>query len=347
MRERARDTATKADLNQLWSAIAIYQIDYQDYPSSSARVQDMEWEIGEYLTALPDEQENINNLTPGCGAQIEWYYYINFADEVNNTVASSENTGIVLSAWLGGLAWNNPTGNCADFSRRSIVTSGQSTYAYILDAGDGDEEVENICENNLTQAEADDLNIAFSVNRSIDQWCTIWGILVESDTDLTYIPDSVGKLDQLTYFRLFGNHNLTSIPDSVWNLSNLTRLDLNYNNGLTTVPDSLWNLSNLTYLSIQYSRINPLPASMWNLSNLETVYFYRHWNLQEMPESFSNRTNLRYISISDLDGITTLPSGWTVDNLSNINYFRVRWSANLVMTTELSALCLATNQSCQ
>ncbi|OUM58366.1 hypothetical protein PIROE2DRAFT_16373 [Piromyces sp. E2] len=77
------------------------------------------------------------------------------------------------------------------------------------------------------------------------------------------IPESIGKLTNLTKLNLSGNNLSGPIPESIGNLTELTTLELSNNNISGTIPNSIINLTKLTK---NLSR-NPLSGKIPNLKN--------------------------------------------------------------------------------
>ena len=83
-----------------------------------------------------------------------------------------------------------------------------------------------------------------------------------SYNQLTYLPESISNLSNLTQLYLSGNQ-LTHLPESISNLSNLTQLDLK-GNQLTHLPKSISNLSKLTQLNLWGNPLEIPPIEIFN-----------------------------------------------------------------------------------
>jgi len=94
-----------------------------------------------------------------------------------------------------------------------------------------------------------------------------------SGNELTTLPESLGRLSQLTYLDLSGNE-LTTLPKSLGQLSQLTSLDLSRNE-LTTLPESLGKLTQLTSLDLLNNPLNPELDAAYNQSTEAVLEYLR------------------------------------------------------------------------
>jgi len=106
---------------------------------------------------------------------------------------------------------------------------------------------------------------------------------------LTELPESIGKLKQLTSLKLSYN-KLTTLPDSLGQLTQLTELDLS-NNQLTALPDSLGQLTQLTKLDLSSNRLAVLPDTIGRLRNLALLNLLGN-QLTTIPEYIEKLTKL-------------------------------------------------------
>lgn len=112
--------------------------------------------------------------------------------------------------------------------------------------------------------------------------------------NLTNLPDSIGRLSQLTVLRTH-NNLLTDLPESIGNLYQLNELDVCENN-LKYLPECIGNLSKLTDLNVSYNQLTNLPESIGNLSKLTNLSLSQN-QLTNLPEHIRNLPNLSSLNI--------------------------------------------------
>ena len=120
---------------------------------------------------------------------------------------------------------------------------------------------------------------------------------------LTELPESIGKLTNLTWLNLT-NNQLTKLPESIGRLTNLTKLGL-MTNRFTEIPESISKLTNLTWLNLTNNQLIELPESIGRLTNLTDLEL-RVNNLTELPESIGKLTMLNSLPL-DTNKLTELP----------------------------------------
>ncbi|PCI93581.1 hypothetical protein COB11_05085 [Candidatus Aerophobetes bacterium] len=118
-----------------------------------------------------------------------------------------------------------------------------------------------------------------------------------SDTQITYLPDSIGNLASLKKLDLSETW-VGSLPDSFGNLSCLEELDLN-NTPTRFLSDSIGDLHSLIELDLRDTQITFLPDSICNLSSLEWLFLDRT-PLASLPSAITNLPNdcTIYLTIS-------------------------------------------------
>jgi leucine-rich repeat protein SHOC2 len=126
---------------------------------------------------------------------------------------------------------------------------------------------------------------------------------------ISVLPESIGKLSQLTSLDLY-NNELTSLPESIGNLSRLTSLNLNCNR-LDSLPASISNLINLKSLVLSCNQFTQLPFQVGDLPKLERLYL-RQNSLTKLPKYLNNLSSLKEIYLGDnpwkdLSGLNSIP----------------------------------------
>ncbi|MCL2232974.1 MAG: hypothetical protein FWB99_07860 [Treponema sp.] len=85
------------------------------------------------------------------------------------------------------------------------------------------------------------------------------------------IPESIVKLQSLTFISLEWNKNLKALPQSIGSLKNLTHLDISGSRSISNLPDSIVNLGALEYVNIRGTAIQSVPASITGVKNTLTT----------------------------------------------------------------------------
>lgn len=111
---------------------------------------------------------------------------------------------------------------------------------------------------------------------------------------LTSLPESLGRLPQLTQLYLH-NNQLTSLPESLGNLVRLRALHL-FNNRLTSLPDTLGNLAQLQELTLFSNRLTTLPDSLGALAQLRELSLYNN-QLTSLPDALGDLTRLQSLAL--------------------------------------------------
>ncbi|HEC37450.1 hypothetical protein LCGC14_0791300 [marine sediment metagenome] len=96
----------------------------------------------------------------------------------------------------------------------------------------------------------------------------IVGLFLE-ESDLRYLPSSIGNLNHLENLYLSGN-NLKELPESVGDLTSLELLDIR-NNKLHSIPKSIGNLKNLKALKLSDNKIKKIPKTVEKLLLLKDL----------------------------------------------------------------------------
>ena len=105
------------------------------------------------------------------------------------------------------------------------------------------------------------------------------------NTQLTYLPESIGDLSELVFLYLEWN-SLTSLPTSFSQLSSLVSLTIN-NNWLTSLPSDFGNLNQLFFLDLGYNQLASVPESFCQLGSLQYLYLFNN-QLESVPDCICN-----------------------------------------------------------
>jgi leucine-rich repeat protein SHOC2 len=155
-----------------------------------------------------------------------------------------------------------------------------------------------------------------------------------SCNQLTFIPDSIGTLTNLTWLKLGGNksdkdefgfrtdasdwalfNKIEVLPKSIGNLTNLTSLDLG-SNQLITIPESICQLTELTFLNLSNNQLIKIPENIGNLSSLTYAIFSGN-QLSNIPESIDKLLCLISLNLS-CNQLSSLP-----DNIGNLSKIEI------------------------
>jgi len=124
-----------------------------------------------------------------------------------------------------------------------------------------------------------------------------------SRLDLTEIPESIGKLQQLQSLNLSFNE-LRTLPESIGQLQQLQSLDLSFN-GLTALPESVGRLQQLRSLTLHGNRLRILPELVGQLQELQSLDLSGNV-LTALPESIGRLQELQSLDLSGNE-LTALP----------------------------------------
>ena len=95
--------------------------------------------------------------------------------------------------------------------------------------------------------------------------------LILSNNSIKTLPSEMGKMTNLTTFKI--DHNLLegSLIGEIRQMSKLTNLDVSYNS-MTGMPAEIGQLSHLETLNYSYNNIDGLPNELANLKNNLKVF---------------------------------------------------------------------------
>ena len=139
--------------------------------------------------------------------------------------------------------------------------------------------------------------------------------------DLTYLPEQLGEIDNLTKLWLESNR-FSSFPSTITKMKNLTELHLQ-DNQITSIPDEIGKCTNLKLLALENNKLSCLTSQIGNLENLETLWLDNN-QLSELPATIGNCAHLRVLSI-DNNKISSLPQ-----EITNLKYLRKNWEDRIV-----------------
>jgi hypothetical protein len=172
-------------------------------------------------------------------------------------------------------------------------------------------------------------------------------ILDLSQTELSYLPASIGCLTALTELNLAYNH-LSQLPDSIKCLTALKKLDLAGNN-LSELPEGMRWLTMLTELKLNTNQLNRLPVFIIDLTALKVLHLSNN-RLSQLPAPIGGLTALTVLHLSS-NFFSELPdSVWGLTALTELrlsNNKLIQLPDSIGRLTALTQLHLARNQLIQ
>ena len=118
--------------------------------------------------------------------------------------------------------------------------------------------------------------------------------LYVSDTSITTLPASIGKLRNLQSIYLY-NNRITSLPSSIGDLTQLRTLNV-YEPRLYSIPSSMENMFCLQNLTISSDVLTAVPDAIGKISSLETLGIHSG-KLNRLPDTIGQLSNLKSLSI--------------------------------------------------
>lgn len=141
---------------------------------------------------------------------------------------------------------------------------------------------------------------------------------------LTHIPDTIGKLTRLESLDL-GNNNILTLPMILGELTELRRLDLE-DNQLNIISDGIGNLVKLVRLDLGGNQLTVLPDTISGLIQLKT-FDIRYNQLKILPDTVGELIELKSLNLSH-NQLTTLP-----DTIGNLIKLKTLYVNNNQLTT--------------
>jgi len=123
-----------------------------------------------------------------------------------------------------------------------------------------------------------------------------------SHYDITYLPNSIGRLSHLCYLDL-SHTALETLPDSICDLCNLQTLMLTNCSSLTSFPSKICNLINLRCLDIRDSGVQEMPLEMNKMTSLRTLTDFIVSKKETRLGGLATLSNLKTLTISKLENV--------------------------------------------
>ena len=130
-------------------------------------------------------------------------------------------------------------------------------------------------------------------------------ILLLSNNNLSYLPESIIRLKELTHLTV-ANNKILEIPEKISELLKLKHLSLQ-NNLISRLPDDIVFVKNLKKLDLTNNKLFSLPSNMGSLYHL-TVLKLDGNRLKTLPEDIGHLRSLRVLPLKN-NSLERLPSG--------------------------------------
>ena len=154
---------------------------------------------------------------------------------------------------------------------------------------------------------------------------------LDSDSELTQLPDGIQNLTNLEGLYLHGNA-LSAIPEGISSLVNQKHLWLSENQLLDGIPAWIGGLTNLKRLELGNNQLTgTIPSEIGNLTNLIYLYLYNNEITGEIPTEISNLTNLTYLKL-----YSNQLTGAMSESICNLN---LDWSDSYYFNISNNQLC--------
>ncbi|VVA27678.1 PREDICTED: TMV resistance, partial [Prunus dulcis] len=146
--------------------------------------------------------------------------------------------------------------------------------------------------------------------------------IVITEADITELPESIGKLENLTMLQLNKCKHLCKLPASIGQLNSLHRL-LMVETAVTELPESFGmlsddfeKLSSLEVLNLGRNNFCSLPASLRGLSLLRKLLLPHCKNLKALPPLPPSLEEVDAANCTSLEGISDISN---LENLAMLN----------------------------
>ncbi|XP_059450982.1 disease resistance protein RPV1-like [Corylus avellana] len=117
-------------------------------------------------------------------------------------------------------------------------------------------------------------------------------------TNLKNLPDSIHRLQNLTYLSLRGCTSMKELPSSIGYLGKIRTINLSFCKNLMTLPDNINQLLDLIYLSLNGSGIKEFPSSIGYLGSIEELYLGDCTNLMNLPDTIYQLQHLKHLNLT-------------------------------------------------
>lgn len=154
----------------------------------------------------------------------------------------------------------------------------------------------------LSEKELKEQTVYLSLENALREPKKVY-VLNISFQDLTEVPNSISKLENLQQLWLGGNELIT-LPESIVKLKKLQLLDI-YGNKITTLPDGFEALQNLEILDLGSNKFKGIPTVVYELKNLKEFRFYNN-KLKKLEDEITSLDSLEVLRLG-INKIRKLP----------------------------------------
>ena len=135
------------------------------------------------------------------------------------------------------------------------------------------------------------------------------------------LPNSVGNISSLQFFRVTNCTMRGDIPSDFGNLTSLTTLVLNYNELSGSIPPSIGRLNKLQGLYLNDNNLQGFVSSeICQLDRLVDLYLANNALFGHIPTCLGNLTSLNHLILSSNELNSTIPTSlWSIENILNLD----------------------------